>query len=73
MRMNRFYRTKKICKFHQLSIYSDVATQYYRVKGADVIDDARKKCEQNQFEMGEQLIKQVIEKIKTNEKVAKAS
>jgi len=46
MRMNSCLRMRRICKKNKF-ILSDVAAQYYRVKGADIIDDARRACEQN--------------------------
>ncbi|CAK64168.1 unnamed protein product (macronuclear) [Paramecium tetraurelia] len=48
----------------------DVYAQYYRVKGTEVIDDARKACEQNKNEDAQKLIDNMLIQIQKNQNVA---
>ncbi|CAD8191541.1 unnamed protein product [Paramecium octaurelia] len=48
----------------------DVYAQYYRVKGTEIIDDARKACEQNKNEDAQKLIDGMLIQIQKNQNVA---
>ncbi|CAD8149367.1 unnamed protein product [Paramecium octaurelia] len=48
----------------------DVYAQYYRVKGTEVIDDARKACELNKNEDAQKLIDNMLIQIQKNQNVA---
>ncbi|CAD8066228.1 unnamed protein product [Paramecium sonneborni] len=48
----------------------DVYAQYFRVKGTEVIDQARKACEQNKNEDAQKLIDNMLIQIQKNQNVA---
>ncbi|CAD8073393.1 unnamed protein product [Paramecium sonneborni] len=49
---------------------SEVLTQYFRVKGTEAIDEARKACELNQFEDAQSRINHILLQIQQNQKAA---
>ncbi|CAD8085136.1 unnamed protein product [Paramecium primaurelia] len=50
----------------QIDTDPDVQTQYFRVKGTEAIDDARKACEQNKFEDAQARINHILIQIQQN-------